>query len=337
MPFALRAALAALTATMLLCVAGPSRGEPAPSEQTEIEAASAAAAAAAVKGPARIALADRADLTLAPGQSFVPREPGMRLLGAMGVAPETGDFLGLVTSAGATDDWMVVVRFVKDGFIRDEDAGKWSADDLLTGVRHSIEADNADRRRRGFSEMDVLGWVETPTYEMATHRLTWSILSKPVDAPDEEKQSVTYNTLALGRDGYVALDMMSDTAHIPSDRLTARGLLGNLTFRPGKRYEDFAPRADAVAPYRIAALVGGLAGKKFGIHALAAAFVARFAALIFLAVALLGAVVAKIYVGRSRPNRARVRLDGIRHPRGAAVASQGDPYAPRSRGGGRIM
>jgi uncharacterized membrane-anchored protein len=80
----------------------------------------------------------------------------------------------------------------------------------------------------------------------------------------------------------------------------ARELLAAVSFNDGKRYGDFNSSTDKVAAYGIAALVGGLAAKKLGLLAVAAAFFAKFAKLIVVGVAALGGGVAKFFKGKAR-------------------------------------
>jgi len=111
----------------------------------------------------------------------------------------------------------VVVRYIKEGYIKDDDARIWNADELLNDLKADADVTNKDRRARGFPQMEVVGWVEPPSYDAASHHLVWSALSKIKDEPDEATKSVNYNTYALGRDGYFSLNLLSD-----SNRINAR-------------------------------------------------------------------------------------------------------------------
>jgi uncharacterized membrane-anchored protein len=51
----------------------------------------------------------------------------------------------------------VVVSYVKEGYIKDDDAKHWDADALLNTIRDGAEEANKDRVARGFPEMQVIG------------------------------------------------------------------------------------------------------------------------------------------------------------------------------------
>jgi uncharacterized membrane-anchored protein len=213
---------------------------------------------------------------------------------------DTETFLGLVASPRDEDQWIAEISFIKEGYVKDDDAKNWNADELLANLKEGTENANEDRRSRGFSEIEVVGWVEAPTYDAATHRLVWSLSSKLKNAPDDLARTVNYNTYLLGREGYFSLDFITNMDRIEAEKATARDLLAHLSFGPGKRYEEFDGSTDKIAAYGLAALVGGLAAKKLGLLALAGVFVLKFAKVIALAAVGATAVVAKFFRGRSR-------------------------------------
>jgi len=141
---------------------------------------------------------------------------------------------------------------------------------------------------RGFPELEILGWVEKPAYDSATHRLVWSLLSKEKGEPDSAEKGINYNTYALGRDGYFSLNLLTSASRVGADKSAARELLAALTYNSGKRYEDFNASTDHIAEYGITALVGGVVAKKLGLLALIGAFALKFAKLIGVAVLALG-------------------------------------------------
>ena len=123
--------------------------------------------------------------------------------------------------------------------------------------------------------MQVIGWVQPPSYDAATHRLVWSLLAKDKGEPDNVAKSINYNTYALGRDGYFSLNLLSNSERIAGDKAVAHGLLGDLAYNAGKRYADFSASTDRIAEYGLMALVGGVAAKKLGLFAIAIAFVSQ--------------------------------------------------------------
>lgn len=229
---------------------------------------------AAKEGPVSVPLAGQVDFNLQPGFAFVPQPEAGELLRSFGNTPSS-NLLGVVIPTG-DEDWIATVQFIKSGYIKDDDAKNWDADELLEDFREGTEKDNKDRVARGFPEMELKGWIEKPFYDQATHRLIWSILG--VDkGGKEEDASVNYNTYVLGREGYVSLIILTTPAGIESGKAVAKQLLASISYVNGKAYADFNPATDHVAEYGLAALVAGAAAKKLGLFGVIAAFLAKFA------------------------------------------------------------
>lgn len=272
--------------------------------KAELAAAWQAASNAGTDGPSEIALIDQGTLKLPADFFYIPKSEGMRVLRALGNVVNDATFVGLVVGKRQNDDWMVVIKHIKDGYIKDDDAKNWNADELLGNLRAGAEEANRDRAARGFPEMVVIGWIEPPAYDAATHRLVWSLLAKDKNQSDDAPKNVNYNTFALGRDGYFSLNLLSGSERIAGDKAVAHELLSDLSYRSGKRYEDFSAGTDRIAEYGLLALVGGVAAKKLGLLALAGAFVLKFAKIIIIAVLGFGAAVAKFFRRKPRTDNA---------------------------------
>jgi len=273
----------------------------ASAQRAEMKAAWEAAFKAGTVGPRDITLINQATLKLPAGRVFVPKAEGARVLRAMGNAEQGASFLGLIVNPERSEGWLVVVKYFKEGYIKDDDAKHWDANELLSNIKKSVEEDNKDRARRGFTEMEVLGWVEAPAYDSATHRLVWSLLGKGKGEPDSVEKGVNYNTYALGRDGYFSLNMLTDSSRIDNNKARAHELLAALTYNDGKRYEDFDAGTDKVAAYGLAALIGGAAiAKKFGLFAMLGVVLAKFAKLFAVAGAVALGGLAKLF--RRKPS-----------------------------------
>ena len=242
--------------------------------QAEMKAASEAATKALIAGPSEIKLGSQATLQLPTAYAFVPAAEALRLLRAMGNRPGD-DLLGMVVPKG-DESWIATVRYVSSGYIKDDDARDWKADELLDNIRDGTDEANRERRNRGIPEMEIIGWVERPAYDASTHRLVWSISSKQKGAADGAEKGVNYNTYVLGREGYLSLNWVTELAAIEREKPQARALLGALAFGEGKRYADFNSSTDRVAEFGLAALVAGVAAKKLGLLALIAAFALKF-------------------------------------------------------------
>jgi uncharacterized membrane-anchored protein len=247
-----------------------------------------------------VALIDQAKLKLPAGYFFVPKAEGARVLRALGNQVHDASFVGLVVGTGPKDAWIVVIRHVKEGYIKDDDAKNWNADELLKNIKEGVDEGNKDRAARGFPEMEVLGWIQLPTYDAASHRLVWSMLAKDKGQSDNVPKGVNYNTYALGRDGYFSLNLLSQSDRIESEKAVARELLADLSYNSGKRYEDFSASTDRIAEYGLAALIGGAVAKKLGLFAIAIAFVLKFAKVIAIGAVAFGAGILKFFRRKPR-------------------------------------
>lgn len=287
-----RASAAAIT--LAACFGAAAADAPSPAQQAFDEAKQVA-----VKGPSDVPLADQALLHLPAGHVFIPNPQATKLLNAMGNPGQDPGLQGIVFPSGDTAaNWFMVVRYEASGYVKDDDAREWNADDLLSSFRKGTEASNEERRKMGVAEVEIVGWAEKPAYDAATHRLVWAMASrdkgdKGAPAAAAADQGVNYNTYALGREGYFSMNLVTDLADLPTHKAAASTMLAALDYKPGKRYQDFDSKTDHVAEYGLAALVVGAAGKKLGLFALAAAFFAKFAKVILLAVAGVGALAFK--------------------------------------------
>jgi len=274
------------------------------SRKAELGAAWQAASKAGSGGPSDIVLIDQATLKLPAGYFFVPKAEGTRVLRALGNVVNDSTFVGLVVGQHQNDRWIVVIRYVKEGYIKDDDAKNWNADELLKNISDGVEEANKDRIARGFPATQVIGWVEPPGYDAGTHRLVWSLSAKDKGEPDNAPKGINYNTYALGRDGYFSLNLLSGSERIASEKAVAHELLTDLSYNAGKRYEDFSATTDRIAEYGLAALIGGIAVKKLGLFALLIGLVLKFAKVIIIGAAVLGAGVMKFFRRKPRNDSA---------------------------------
>lgn len=261
------------------------------------------ARAAAQAGPADVPLAGQAVLKLPDGHSFVPQPHAARVLNAMGNPGQDPRLQGLVFPDGG-QGWFVIVRYEDAGYIKDDDAKDWNADDLLKSYREGTEAANEERAKMGTPGLEIVGWAEKPAYETTTHRLAWAMSSREKGAPANEPQGVNYNTYMLGREGYFSLNLVTGLADLPQHKPAAQALLSALAFNDGKRYADFNASTDRVAEYGLAALVVGFGAKKLGLLAAAGLFLAKFAKVILLGLAVAGAGAAKFFKRKPKPGPA---------------------------------
>ena len=226
------------------------------------------------RSAASIAVSNQAHLQLPAGYNWVPLPAARQVMESLGNRVDDS-FVGLVFPARG-GGWLASVRFIKEGYIKDDDAKEWNAEDLLKSLKEGTEAGNEDRAKRGITPMEVIGWAQAPSYDAADHRLVWSALTR--DKGDSGgDQGVNYNTYALGRDGYLSLNLVTAASELEKYKPDALKLLGATQYDDGKKYADFNGSTDKVAAYGLAALVAGAAAKKLGLLAIAFGFIAKFA------------------------------------------------------------
>ena len=187
--------LCALSAGVLAQSSQPQSREQIAREQQE---SWAAASKVAVNGPATVPLGEQGSFNIPANVAFVPRPEAERVMRSLGNRT-TPTFLGLAVSMDA-EDWLAVLNFRKEGYIKDDDAKEWNAADLLQNLTEGTNEANKDRLARGFPALEVKGWVEPPLYDATTHRLVWSLALARIGQSDAN--SVNYNTYLLGREGY---------------------------------------------------------------------------------------------------------------------------------------
>nr|WP_211443619.1 DUF2167 domain-containing protein [Collimonas humicola] len=294
----LRKFLVALAAAFIALTCAAQTAE----TQVEIKAAVAAANKAMVEGPSKIELSDQATFSLPQGYGFIPAAAAARYLRAVGNVIDDKSLTGVIVPTTKGGDWFATVEFKKEGYVRDDDARDWKADGMLKSLRDGTEQSNASRKERGIPEVEVGGWAEAPTYDSTTHRLLWSLIVRDKGAVANDPQTgVNYRTLALGRDGYLTLTMVTGLSSLATDKPIANNLLAAIDYHQGKRYEDFSASTDHVAEYGLAALVVGVAAKKIGLIAVIAAFAAKFFKIGLLAVLAFGAAIKRFFKREPKP------------------------------------
>lgn len=260
-------------------------------QEAEMKAAIEAAKAVAKEGPTDIALNNQATLKLPDGYSFVPQPQADQLLKAMGNGTDSSR-LGIIFPPQGNS--FVIPRYINSGYIKDDEAKDWKADELLDSLKKGTEETNKERIARGIPEMEIVGWTQKPTYDQKAHRLIWALESKDKGNATGE-HGANYNTYVLGREGYLSMNLVSGFKNLSENKPWVENLLAHTSFNEGKTYADFNSSTDKVAEYGIAALVTGVVAKKLGLFAIIAAFAAKFAKVIAVAAFGLFAVIGKIF------------------------------------------
>ena len=261
-------------------------------------------ARAARQGPVDVPLSDEAVLHVPAGEVFVPQPQADRLLNLFGNPGSNPEMPGLLLPRDPKVNWFMPVRFHKAGYIKDDDARTWDADEMLKSFKDGTEEQNKEREKLGEPGMEIVGWSQVPRYDSATRRLVWAMTSRELGARPDAPLDVNYNTYALGRDGYFSMNMVTTLRELEGLKPVAEQQLAALEYNAGKRYADFDSKTDHVAEYGLAALVVGVAAHKLGFLALAFAFLLKFAKVIVIGLAVFGGGAMKFF--RRKPAAAAV-------------------------------
>ena len=171
--------------------------------------------------------------------------------------PSGGNELGVLLCQAANDrHWFAVFTFANSGFVRDDEKTSLDQNAVLKQIQRGTEAGNSERRRRGWEEIEVLGWERAPYYDKVTHNLTWATRLKGKDTPES---TINHSVRLLGRRGVMHADLVADQEGLAEAVAAFDSVLTNYTYVEGERYAEWRD-GDKVAEYGLTALIAGGAG-----------------------------------------------------------------------------
>jgi len=244
----------------------------------------------------------QATLDIADGYSFLPAADAQRVLSDLWNNPPNHDVLGMIlpsTDAHSVledKNWAVVVTFVDEGYVTDEDAAKIDYNDMLKDMQKATKDDNEDRVKEGYPAIELMGWAEPPHYDTVSHKLYWAqdlVFKKPNGS--HESRTLNYAIRVLGRKGYLSLNAVAPIEELAQVRADMPQVVEMAEFDAGQRYTDYNPTTDKAAAYGIAALVAGGIAAKAGLFAKLGVLLLAFKKFIVLGVAAIGGVFAKLF------------------------------------------
>jgi len=207
-----------------------------------------------VVGPHQVDAGHDVMIDLPAGYLFLDSEQAKKFMEKLGNL-HNDDLMGVIAQPDSS--WLVTVRFTEDGYVKDDEAEKMDADEILKAIREGTDAANEERGKLGFKPLHVVGWSEPPKYQRDVHHLVWGIRGQGEGDPEEV---INFNTRVLGRKGFVSLNLIDGAHSIEASKPSVAALLKATTFKAGSRYEDFNSKTDKIAEYGLAALVAGGAG-----------------------------------------------------------------------------
>lgn len=201
-----------------------------------------------------------ATLRLPDGFLYLDPADARRVLEEAWNNPNGGDNLGMVVPADLSpldlDSWGVVIGYVEDGHVSDQDAGHLDPEALLDDMRLVTAAENDTLTAVGFPPVELVGWAETPSYDRTTRKLSWA---REISFGDADIPTLNYSLRVLGREGVLTLDAIATLDRLETVR-DGMAQLGYATdFNPGYGYADYGVGRDLSADYGLAALIVGAA------------------------------------------------------------------------------
>ncbi|WP_437751329.1 DUF2167 domain-containing protein [Sorangium sp. So ce1389] len=206
-----------------------------------------------------------AELDVPEAFRFTGPEGARKVLEAWGNPPGS-DALGMLFPAGlspiADDSWGVVISYVEEGHVDDDDAKDIDFGELLAEMQKDTSERNLERHKAGFPAVRLIGWAEPPHYDPASKKLYWA---KALEFDGNKDGTLNYSIRVLGRKGVLELNAVSGMKQLATVRSEMQSVLKFVEFKPGNRYEDFNEDIDHVAAYGIGALVAGKVAAKAGL------------------------------------------------------------------------
>lgn len=145
--------------------------------------------------------------------------------------------------------WSAFLDFDDAGYVRDTE--KIDAPAVLKSLIDNTDAENAERQRKGWGSLHVVGWSKQPEYNEATKRLEWAILVR-----SSSGDATNFFTKILGRRGYTSVVLVSDPQDASAAISRLDQVLTGYHFNVGERYADYQ-QGDKVAKYGLAGLILG--------------------------------------------------------------------------------
>ncbi len=217
--------------------------------------------------------------------------------------PYNGSEVGALTCETAipgnpaeTEVWFVIFEYDGTGYVKDDEKETLDAAKILGTLREGQAAGNVERRKRGWEELEIGGWMREPYYDEETNNLTWS-----VSVLASGDTSVNHSVRLLGRGGVLKADLVSDPSGFTLAMPTFTEIVDGTIFVPGQKYSEWRD-GDKVAAYGLTALVAGGAGvaaAKLGLFGKLWKLLAASAKLVIVGLIAVGAFIKKLFTGKS--------------------------------------
>ena len=198
------------------------------------------------KGPTAYDVETVAELNLPEGYAAVSGADARRISEAMRNPVGDQNFTLVFT-----DKWYIKFMFDDMGYVKEDEKGSLDAKAIFESIREGTERANAERAKRGWPPLKLVGWQEPPHYDEQTHNLTWAILAESNGVP-----VINYDTRILGRRGVMRVKLVTDPETLPTAVAEFKTFLNGYSFKKGNRYAEWV-QGDKVAAVGLTALITG--------------------------------------------------------------------------------
>lgn len=209
-----------------------------------------------------------ATLDLPPSFRYLGPDDAEKVLVDAWGNPPGHKTLGMIFPADVSplspQGWGVVITYLDDGHVKDDDANKIDYNGLLKKMEKNSADTDKERTKQGYPSLLLTGWAEPPHYDSMTHKLYWALNLK---SGDNTEHTLNYKIRVLGRKGVLVLNAVAGMTQLPLIKGEMQKVIGFTDFTPGNRYADFNSKTDKVAEYGVAALVAGAVAAKMGLFA----------------------------------------------------------------------
>lgn len=193
---------------------------------------------------------DLAEIELPQGFVFLDQAGTAQLMQLTGNLVDGSELATVAPAEGA--EWFVVFEWGEIGWVDDAERDELDADAMLASLREGNEVANEERRERGWSTLELVGWKEPPHYDVRTNNLTWAI-----EARGEHGLVLNRLVKLLGRRGVMSATLVGSPEEVVAATPQVERLLEGYRFQSGHSYAEYVPGSDTVAKVGLTALVVG--------------------------------------------------------------------------------
>jgi len=191
-----------------------------------------------VRGPAKAAVGDFAEISIPAGYRFANTEDARILLKLMN-NPAPDALAGIL----APDDGkgMVVFEFTAIGYVKETSKDQLNPAKILVKLHEKVKRQNEQTLKDGGTAIESVEWAMEPTYDSDKHVMEWAIR-----ATSESAKAVNHVVRLLGREGVLdGIAVQSEQRAM--DPMPLKELMAGVTFKPGHTYADFSKGTDKVS------------------------------------------------------------------------------------------